>query len=289
MSHLHIVTDSAASFSHPRVMEQYPLSILPVKLNIGGQHYREGIDLDAGEIMRLIAGQSHPPELVIPSIEEYEIVFARLSKAGKEIISLHPSREFSDSWYHGREAARQVDGNIAVIDTHNICAGQGMLVRVAGEAALAKMDFQAAVNKVRAAVERVFSTYYVEKMDYLVHENLMTESRMLLGTFLKIKPFLSIEEGKLQVTAKVRTRAGATERLMEFLTEFDKLDDATIVQHRSHITEQTRTLQDRLSDAFPGRHFPYSMYNASMAAMIGATGTGVAVLESEHSGFGDGI
>ena len=97
----------------------------------------------------------------------------------------------------------------------------------------------------------------------------------------------NLEDGKLVVTEKVRSRAQAIDRMVEFLVEFDELDDAMIVQNRTHITEQARLLQDRLSVEFPGRHFPYTMYGMALAVMIGGDATGVVVLEKETEGLED--
>lgn len=283
MTRIHVVTDSGAVFASARTVQQYPITVIPNKINIAGKLYREGVDLTADEAMKLIATRSRPPEIVPPSVEDYAAAYGKLSQSYQAIVSIHISRELSPSWENAREAARQVSGtcNVAVIDSQTICVGQGMLVRLAGQAVVENGDFEAVVNLVRGAVERIYSVYYVESLTYLLHNRFMSESRTLLAAMLGIKPFLSIEEGRLLVTEKVRTRSQAVERLVEFLTEFDELDDAAIVQNRPHITEQTRTLQDRFSVDFPGRHFPYTLYGATLAALIGTDATGLVVLEKE--------
>lgn len=291
MSRIHILTDTAATFGNPRLMQQYPLMVLPVSLEIGGNLYREGIDLNADEIMRLIGSRSTPPVIVPPTVPEYIAAYSRLLHISDAIISLHPSRELSRSYDNAREAARQVSGNrnIAVIDTRTIGAGQGMLARVAGEAILRSEDFSDIVYQVRGAIDRIYSAYYTETLHFLMHNDILSPSRATLGAYLKIKPCLSVEDGRMIVTEKVRTLSQAVDRLVEFLVEFEHLDDATILQHRMHISEQTRVLQDRLSVEFPGRHFPYSMYNATLASLIGVKAAGVVVLESEISEDDDGF
>ncbi|MDQ7025115.1 MAG: DegV family protein [Anaerolineae bacterium] len=290
MAKYHIVTDSGARFSNPRLLQQYPVTVLPYKLDFGGNLYREGIDMDYDEIMRLIKSQSKPPKLDAPTVEEYAKLYAKLSRAYDAIISIHTSRELTQSWDNARHAAQQVKDSveIVVVDSRSICAGQGMLVRVGGQAALEQLSFEEAVNKVRNAVDRLYSTYFVESLDFLQQNTILSESRAILGTMLNIKPIVSMEEGIPIVTEKVRTRSQAIDRLVEFLVEFDSLDDAMIVQNRVHITEQARTLQDRLSSEFPGRHFPYTMYGAALGVLLGGDATGIVVLESEIEGFDNG-
>jgi fatty acid-binding protein DegV len=98
---------------------------------------------------------------------------------------------------------------------------------------------------------------------------------------LGIKPFLTIEEGRLIATEKIRTRVQAVERIVEFATEFEDIQDAVIVQYKHGITEQTRMLQERLAVEFPGREFPYTQYSPAMAALIGIDASGFVLLEEE--------
>ncbi|MEO1645783.1 MAG: DegV family protein, partial [Chloroflexota bacterium] len=146
-----------------------------------------------------------------------------------------------------------------------------------------------AVQKVRDAVDRVYSAYYVETLPYLQANNIMSESRTILSAMLKIRPIISIEEGKPVITEKARSKSQAIDRLTEFLVEFEDIDDAMIVQNRAHITEQARQLQDKLAMEFPGRHFPYTMYGLALAVLLGGDATGVMVLESEMESLSDGF
>jgi hypothetical protein len=62
--------------------------------------------------------------------------------------------------------------------------------------------------------------------------------------------------------------------------EFVDLEDVLILNHRTYMSEQTRALQDRLTAEFGEKHFPYAVYSPSLAALIGADGTGLVVLEA---------
>ena len=289
MAKYHIVTDSGARFSNPRLLQQYPVTVVPYKLDFGGNLYREDVDMTSEEMVRLIKSQSKPPKLDAPTVEEYAKLYTSLSRGYEGVISIHTSRELTQSWANARQAAQQVKDSveIAVVDSRSICGGQGMLVRMAGQAVIDNVPFEEAVNKVRGAVDRLYSIYFVEKLDFLQENGILTEARAILGTMLNIKPFIAMEEGKPTVIEKVRTRSQAIDRLVEFLIEFEDIDDAMIVQNRTHITEQARTLQDRLSSEFPGRHFPYSMYGAALGVLLGGDATGVVVLESETKEFED--
>lgn len=291
MAKIHVVTDSGARFANQRLLQQYPVTVVPYEIDVAGNRYRENEDISVEDAMRLIQSQTTPPTLISPSEETYAELYASLSQVYDGIISVHTSREITDSWNNARRAAQRTRGacEVVAIDSRNICAGQGMLVRLAGQAVLDGLPFDEIVQKVRDAVDRVYSAYYVDSLPYLMANGIMSESRTILSAILNIKPIISIEDGKPVVTEKARSRSHAIDRLTEFLVEFEEIDDAMIIQNRTHITEQARQLQDKLSVEFPGRHFPYTMYGLALAVLFGGEATGVMVLESEMENLGDGF
>jgi DegV family protein with EDD domain len=291
MPNIHIVTDSCARFTNSHFVQQHPITVVPNKITLGGKTYREDVDISAEEAIKLIAAQSTPPVVAPPTSAEFADVYRRLAHTCEGIISIHASREIYKSWENAKAVAQQLGGSceVAVIDSQSLCAAQGMLVKVAAKAIKQEASFEDMIRVVRGAVERLYSVYYVETIDYLLKNRIMSESQAMLGAMLGIKPFLTIEEGRLMPIEKVRTRAQAIEQLVEFLVEFIEVEDIAILQHRPHLNEQTRLLQDRLSAEFPGRHFPYTTYSASLAALIGPDATGVVVLEEEMEEFEDDL
>lgn len=283
MPNIYVVTDSSARFANSHYVQQHRVSVVPNKISIAGKDYREGIDLTPEEAIRLMANLSFAPKIVPATTTEYVEVYKRLARTADGIISIHASRELYSGWHNARAAARQLAGSchIEVIDSHTICAAQAMLVRVAIDTIQSGAELDDVIKTVRGAIERIYSMYYVESIGYLLQNKVMSGSHTILGTLLGIKPFLTVEEGELRVVEKVRTRTQAVERLVEFVTEFEDVQDAVILQNKTHMTEQTRMLQDRLALEFPGRHFPYTVYGASMGVLIGADATGVVVLEGE--------
>ncbi len=287
MPKIHIVTDSGARFSNPRLVRHFPVTILPNVIEIAGKRYLEGIDIDTDDAFRLMAQQASPPLVEPPSENDYAELYARLSHFCDAIISVHPSRELSPSWRNGRLAAQQVSGDceIAVVDSQSLCAGQGMLIRVAGRAANEQNTTEDVIQAVRQAVNRIYSVYCVDNVNFLRANGIMKPSHALLSTHLGIKPFVSLEDGNIIVIEKVRTRGEVIERLVEFLVEFTELEDAVVLQDQKHITEETRLMQDRLALEFPGQHFPFTMYSPTMASYLGTEATGVAVLEKAVDDF----
>lgn len=289
MPKFHIVTDDAATFSPVQPAATYPLTVVPNRIIVDGQAYRAALDIPLADLRVRMMQAQEPVQWHAPSVEDYAQCFLTLSAQVDGVVVLLPSRELSESWQNARTAAQQMNGacEIVVIDSQTICAGLGMLVSVAGAASLQAHDMDELVQITRGAVERVFATYYVETLGHLQRHGIMSDAHSILGTLLGIKPFLSIEDGRLLVTEKVRNHPQAIERLVEFLVEFEELDDAVIVHYGTHVSEQLMNLQERLTTEFPERHFSLLAYSVPLATLLGYDGIGLVVLESEWERFLD--
>lgn len=281
MSYL-IVTDSGARFVNAHLLQEYPIIIVPYAMQIGSRLYYEGRDLSPDEILQLMQMRGSSPQLLAPSVEAYTQIYRRASQQYDGVISIHTSREMTESWNNARLAAQQMGTSVSValVDSRTTCVGQGVLVRMAAKLAAQKVPFEDAAQQVRNAAENIYSLFLVESFERLQHNKILSASHTKLGELLEIKPLVTIDEGYPVVTGKVRTRSQAIDRLVEFVEEFENIQDGIIVQTRVHITEQTRILQDRLSMSFPGKHFPYTIYGASLGSLLGGNVTGVVILEN---------
>lgn len=288
---IHIVTDSGAHFPTPHIAPN--IIVIPNTLTIAGKTYREGIDLSTEEAVRLIAAQAHNGMTTItpPSLTDYSDVLGRLARDTQGIIVLPTSRELSASWDNARRAAEALSGHcpLMVIDSRMLSTGLALLVRLAMRTIDSGADFDEVVRVTRGAVERVYAIYYAESMDSLMHQGFMRQSHGILGMMLGLKPVIALEEGKLVPIEKVRTRAQGLDRIVEFAAEFTEIEEVMIAQPRIGITEGTRQLQERLALEFPGRHFPHTIYGASLAALIGIDALGLVILEREGMNNDDGF
>jgi DegV family protein with EDD domain len=279
-----IVTDSAAHFLNADVIDRYDIKIVPLTIQMGSQSFREGVDLDADAFFRLVSHANPSATLVAPTVDDFAGVYSRLCRQTDQILSLHISRQMSDTWDHARAASKTLLGRceIMAVDSMTTSVGLAILVEAAAEAADAGADLEEVVRIVRGMLPRIYSVFFVNTLDYLRYNGLLSEAQSILGTMLNIKPFLTIEEGELIPMEKVRTPIQAVDKLVEFVAEFAAVENLVILQNTSYPTDQTRMLQDRLAAEFPGRSFPVMMYGPSLASMIGPDGMGVVVYEGEE-------
>lgn len=282
-----IVTDSLAHFSPPLADTLEPVTVVASHITLGGRSYRESIDISAEEVMRMLLNRPGEPLVITPpSVSEYSAVYSRLSEDASAILSIHASRELSENWAVAREAATPFQGRcpIHVIDSQSVSAGQAILARAALRALEKGVSPDDVVRMVRGAVDRLYAIFYSDSVETLLHNKIMEPGHAILSAMAGLKPILTLEGGHLLAMEKVRTRAQAIERIMEFAVEFSGIEDVAILGPRPGMPDSARILQERLSAEFPDRVFPYMMYGASLAGIMGTDVTGLILLEEESDG-----
>ncbi len=99
-----IVTDSSAQFMDPSVIQRYNITVVPLRIKIGSEIYREGIDIDSHNFFRRVAESKSAPVLLPPDEQQFAQVYARLNRETDRILSLHISR---DSAWQMRDCSRR--------------------------------------------------------------------------------------------------------------------------------------------------------------------------------------
>lgn len=281
MGKVRIVTDSSAHFPDPAVINRYKIQVVPLTIHLGKHTFREGVDLDADTFFQLAEPDRLSARLSAPSVEDFASVYSRLNRETDQILSLHISRQITDTWDHALIASRTLLGRCEIIpvDSMTTSVGLALLVEIAAQAAEKGASLDEVVRLVRAMIPHIYSIFFVESLDYLRQNGLLSEAQSILGTMLSIKPFLTIEEGELIPMEKVRTQAQAMDKLVEFVTEFASIGRLVILQSSAYPTQQTRILQERLEAEFPRLESTVVMYGPSLAAIIGPDALGIVVLE----------
>jgi len=281
LARVRIVTDSSAHFLDPAFVEQHHIEVVPLKIQIGNKVYREGIDVDSATFAQLLDATGALATLAPPSMDDFAALYSRLNRETDQILSLHISRQMSDTWDMARAATKTLLGRceIGVVDSMTTSVGLAMLVEAAAYLAEQGASLDEVVREVRALVPRVYAVFFVDSLDYLRQNGLLSEAQSILGTMLNIKPFLTIEEGELIPMEKVRTQVQAVDKLVEFVTEFSDVEHLVILQSTPYPTDDSRLLLERLAVEFPGEVFPSVAYRPSLATLIGLNGMGLVVFE----------
>ena len=278
MPGVRIVTDSAAALDQETI-ERLGIIVLPLKIQLGSETFREGTDISPEQFLARLGRPGTYPTTISPTVADFHRVYDELSHTSSGVLSLHVSDQLEEVVGTARRAKGSFVGRcrIEVMDCETISHGQGILVKAAAEAAAAGKGIDDVVRLMRGMIPHVYSIFFVETLDFVEHDGRIGEAQALLGTMLRVKPLLTVEDGDIIPLEKVRTRELAVEKLLDFIAEFSHIEELAILQNL--YTADTRDMLERLELLFPNREVPIYTYGPSLAVHLGPTAMGAVIYE----------
>ena len=276
-----IITDSTA-YLEPGQAERLGVHVVPLSIQLGNEKFLEGIEIDSDELFRKLSYGAPFPASLPPDTAVFEELYIRLHKQQTDqMLSIHISGHLSKTIQKAKMGAEALLGrcSIEVVDSMTTSVGLGILVKAAARAANEGASLDDIVRLVRGIIPHIYLVFYVETMDYLERGGRIGKAQAILGSMLNIKPILFMEDGDIIPLEKVRTTEKALEKLFEFVTEFDNLEQTAIIQRSKHPNKEAKMLQERLEQSFPDLKFPIVQYGPDLATRVGPNALGIVVYE----------
>jgi fatty acid kinase fatty acid binding subunit len=172
-----------------------------------------------------------------PSIGDFVSVYEPILAAGREIVSIHISAGISGTYEAAVQARDRLieEGKggerIRVFDSRSAAGGMGLSAIAAAAAAAAGGDGGRVLARAEQAREELKMWFAIDTLEYLRRGGRIGGARAWIGSALKIKPILTLEE-EITPVERVRTRAKSIERLRDYARQRHESGyDAWVVQH----------------------------------------------------------
>ncbi|MEX2421122.1 MAG: DegV family protein, partial [Actinomycetota bacterium] len=172
-----------------------------------------------------------------PSVGDFLAVYEPLLAKGQEIVSIHLSAGISGTCESARQARERLieEGKggerVHVVDSRSACGGQGLLTLAAASAAEAGAGAAEVLERVQRTRDGLKMWFAIDTLEYLRKGGRIGAAQAWIGSALKIKPILTLEE-EITPIERVRTRRRALERMVAFARERHEAGaDAWVVQY----------------------------------------------------------
>jgi len=252
-----IVTDSTAYLTADFVQE-HDIRIVPLYVHFGEEAFKEGVDISDEEFYTRLKQSPTLPTTSQPSAGDFHRVFQELSDAGHEIVTITISSKLSGTWNSAMAAKEMLpEAGISVIDSLSTSAGLELMVRAAVEAAEAGAGRQEVADLVQEIIPKMNLFFVVDTLEYLAKGGRIGNAKAFLGTLLKVKPILALQEGAIEPLEQVRSKRKAQARMLELVEEQvgDRGAEAKVALTNALASENAlalgRELQARLGCAEP--------------------------------------
>ena len=214
-----IVTDSTSDLPGS-IIEQHELEVIPCILVMDGREYRDGIDITREEFYKRLPtlAASVPITTAAPSIGEFASRYNTLLGRGcDQILSIHAAGALTSIIDSARQAARDFEDRITVIDSTSLTLGLGFQVLAAAEAA--ELGLQAALDAVDSTRRRLDIYAALSTMENLKRSGRVPGVVAALGSLLSIKPLIRLRDSEVKAISAVRTSSQGTEKILDLLLQ----------------------------------------------------------------------
>jgi len=264
-----VVTDSGVNLPET-VQETHQINVVPLKVILGEQTLRDGIDITPSRFYELLRAASKLPTTSQPSTGDFVEVYSRLSGEVDAIVSIHLSELLSGT-IKSALAARELVNHvpIKVIDSRSASVGLGFVVLAAAREAQRGGGLPEVVAAAKKLIPRINVIFVVDTLKYLHMGGRIGGASAMLGTALKIKPLLHLYEGQVNPLERVRSKCKATERMLEIMAQRLQGDDSEGVLHAAvaHADREDEALE--LKEQVLSRFQPDEFYLSELTPAIG--------------------
>lgn len=214
------MTDSSANLSK-EIIEQQELSILPLTYTVDGVEYKgyeRGKDIPSIPVYDMMRNQKEIRTSLVNG-QEAEAVAERLLAEGRDLLYIGLSSGLSGTYQVVRFtlmelAEKYPERRVFAVDSLSASMGEGLLVQRAAQMREEGFSIWQTAEWLEANCIRVCHDFTVEDLFYLKRGGRIGTAAAVLGSALKVKPVLRMdEEGKLVSAGKARGRKKSLDML----------------------------------------------------------------------------
>jgi DegV family protein with EDD domain len=279
-----IATDSIADVPAALVSEM-DIAVVPCQVFWGEQVYRDGVDLEPHQFYDRLAGSPELPRTSQPPMGLFVDTYQRLLDAenSEAVVSIHVAGNLSGTVNAAWAAAQTLadPSRVEVVDSGMVSMGIGWAVIEAARLAQTGATRAQISAAVRDMLPRLRAAAMIDTLENLYKGGRISQITATVGTVLQVKPLIIIQDGRVEVVDKVRTRSRALKRLESMVRDWGPLAQVAVLYTGAEKLAQD--LASLLQDLAPGRSILVEPAGSALTTHLGLGAVGVCALVAAKS------
>ncbi len=254
-SHQTAVVCDSTTYLPPELIEAHGIEVISLYVTLDGEQRREAEITDLPAFYEQLRASESAAATSQPSVGDFVAAYEPLLAAGRDVVSIHISAGISGTVRAAGQAKDRLEAEgkggerIRIYDSRSSAGGLGLCVLAAAEAAEGGASAGEALERARETREGTKIWFAVDTLEYLRRGGRIGGARAWIGSTLKIKPILTLED-EITPVERVRTRARSIERLRDYAAQrHESRADAWVVQHIQD-AESAASLADDCREIF---------------------------------------
>jgi len=222
MSKVAIVTDSVVSIPEG-LIQSLNIHWVPYYIHRGKEVLRDLVTIQRDAFYKWLPTAQELPKTASPGPGDYVKMYEHLADEGvHEIVSIHMTSKGSGAYQAALAAKAMILETIPglrveVIDTLNVSMCQGWMVIEAARASLDGRSLSDIVDQVKRMMPVTRMIQTADTLKYLYMGGRIGKAKRLLGSLLRIKPLIGMEDGVIVPLGQVRSRKKAYQAMADMV------------------------------------------------------------------------
>lgn len=212
---LKIVTDSSVQLT-PEEIEEYDISIIPLAVDLAGENYLDGVNIQREELITALENKTIP-KTSQPAIGSIIEVFEQLTADGSPVLAIMMTDVISGTYQTAVTAANMVDGDVTVINSKSTDRGLGFQVIAAAQDARAGKSIEEIKKHLKDIHSRTYVDVFVDELDCLIAGGRISRFAGAITKLMNIKVIIHLTDDTLEVATKGRSRKTFYKRCQELI------------------------------------------------------------------------
>lgn len=246
-----IVTDST-SYIPKKYLEKYDIRVVSLNILLKNTNRRE----TSISNQTFYKEMEEAKEFAVssqPTPEEFYDVFDKIAKNGDDIVGIFISSEMSGTYSTANLVKNMIlekyDINIEIIDSRTNCMQMGFIVLEAAKHAKFGKSMNEILDIANNTIKNSRFVFSPSVLDYLKKGGRIGSASALIGNLFQIKPILTVNNGKTDVLAKVRTKKKAVSTMIDILmNDLKEKELGGVIVHHINCEEDGLTLAKTLEE-----------------------------------------
>lgn len=276
-----VVTDSTACIPL-KMMDELNIHWLPYYIHRGNETLRDMVTIKPGDFYRWMQSADELPHTSIPATGEYLNKYRQLADQGfKQIVSIHMTSKGSGAFQAALTAKGMLkdllpEMVVEVIDTLNVSMCHGWMVIEAAREAVRGVSLDRIKDKVSQLIPVTRMLQTADTLKYLYMGGRIGRAQHLVGSVLKIKPIISMEDGVIVSLGSARSRTRAYQMMVEKMESVVGRGGKIKI---AYVHASARTEVEKIKDMVESRLSPVETIITDLSPALGVhTGPGTAGL-----------
>jgi len=278
---IEILTDSCSDLS-PELISQYHLRQIPFIVTLGETSYLDGKTINTHQLFEKVEESGCTPKTAAPSPAAFEEFF----DSPHDIIYIGISSKMSAGHeIASRVAQAQQKRHIHAIDSHNLSTGIALSVLTACDLRDQGCSFDEIIAGVEAVIPRVYTTFIIDKLDYLYKGGRCTSMEHVMGSILKIHPVIEVkaDEGSMNVKEKISgsRKKALQSMLVDFKNHLPNIDLKRVFVTHTGCDADAEYLKSELLNITPIENVSITTAGCTVASHAGPDTIGILYILKE--------